>query len=169
MLAMEITSFLSGSRVTAFGGTGAGVGADTLSLQAASAKASRTRNGKRIGARKIAEAGPADKQTRPALPAPAVLAPATKGGLGLRLSAVTRELGYEMRFRGPLPSAARVPAGPARRFLSLPSTARACSPRRRAPAACRRHCARALPDARAGSRAGRSCRTRAGTRAPPPG
>src|ERR1700724_1518813 len=64
MLAMEITSFLSGSPVTAFGGTGAGVGADTLSLQAASAKASRTRNGTRIGARKIAEAGPAHKQTR---------------------------------------------------------------------------------------------------------
>src|SRR6202158_1950861 len=63
MLAMEITSFLSGSPVTAFGGTGAGV-ADTLSLQAASAKASRTRNGTRIGARKIAEAGPAHKQTR---------------------------------------------------------------------------------------------------------
>src|SRR5467141_698921 len=67
MLAIEITSFLSGSRVTAFGGTGAGVGADTLSLQAASAKASRTRNETRIGARKIAEAAPADKQTRPAV------------------------------------------------------------------------------------------------------
>src|SRR5437762_2185007 len=69
MLAMEITSFVSGSRVTALGGTGAGVGADTLSLQAASAKARRIRNGTRIGPRKIAEAGPADKQTRRALPA----------------------------------------------------------------------------------------------------
>src|SRR2546430_12335031 len=69
MLAMEITSFVSGSRVTALGGTGAGVGADTLSLQAASAKARRIRDGTRIGPRKIAEAGPADKQTRRALPA----------------------------------------------------------------------------------------------------
>src|SRR2546430_7701348 len=69
MLAMEITSFVSGSRVTALGGTGAGVGADTLSLQAASAKARRIRDGTRIGPRKIAEARPDGKEARRAHPA----------------------------------------------------------------------------------------------------
>src|SRR5258708_18335864 len=65
MFDMEITSLGSGALVASAacaGGTGDGTGDGALSLQAASARASRMRGRTRIGARKIAEPFPVDKE-----------------------------------------------------------------------------------------------------------